>query len=224
MPAFSDVDDAAVHALYDFLSGPDDFRKATALTGPVVASGGAPGGLEPQPASGSVYTPLGGPPYPSGAIAPAKRYYTLWGLYPDRPYVINPPWSSLVAYDLNRGIIKWKVPLGQDAEAAAEGARDTGIFMAERHGIIVTSTGLLFVATSDGKIRAHDEETGQVLWTADLPAGSEGIPAMYEVHGREFIVVPASSEINTGGGHKLRSASPPQTSSRSKAYVAFALP
>jgi quinoprotein glucose dehydrogenase len=47
---------------------------------------------------------------------------------------------------LNSGTIKWKVPLGEDAQAAAEGAKDTGIFMAEHHGIIVTSTGLLFVA------------------------------------------------------------------------------
>ena len=64
-------------------------------------------------------------------------------------------------------------------QAEAEGARDTGAFMAEHHGMIVTSTGLIFIAASDGKIRALDEGTGKVLWTATLPAGSEGIPAMY---------------------------------------------
>jgi quinoprotein glucose dehydrogenase len=125
---------------------------------------------------------------------------------------------------LNSGAIKWKVPLGQDAEAAAEGAKDTGIFMAERHGIIVTSTGLLFVATSDGKLRAHDEDTGKVLWTGTLPAGSEGIPAMYEVGGREYIVVPASSKINVGGGHRDRSGAVIPPIPIAKAYVAFALP
>ena len=92
---------------------------------------------------------------------PAIRYYTDWGLYPDQPYVIGPPWSSVVAYDLNSGTIKWKVPLGQDAEAAAEGAHDTGAFMAEHHGMIVTSTGLIFIAASDGKLRALDEDTGK---------------------------------------------------------------
>ncbi len=69
--------------------------------------------------------------------------------------------------DLNRGTIKWRVPLGEDARAVKEGAKDAGVFMAERHGMIVTSTGLLFIATTDGKVRAHDEETGKVLWTAD---------------------------------------------------------
>ena len=129
----------------------------------MVASGGAPGGLEIGKGNANQYTPLGGPAYPPGSHTPRDRYYTNWGLYPDQPYVIGPPWSSVVAYDLNSGTIKWKVPLGQDAEAAAEGAHDTGAFMAEHHGMIVTSAGLIFIAASDGKVRALDEETGQVF-------------------------------------------------------------
>ena len=232
MPAFSDLDNAALNALYGYLGNPSGSgsgkqqapSQSAAPARPVVASGGAPGGLEIPPPSGPQYGALGGPPYPAGLNVPADRYYTGWGLYPDQPFVIGPPWSSLVAYDLNSGAIKWKVPLGQDAEAAAEGAKDTGIFMAERHGIIVTSTGLLFVATSDGKLRAHDEDTGKVLWTGTLPAGSEGIPAMYEVGGREYIVVPASSKINVGGGHRDRSGAVIPPIPIAKAYVAFALP
>ena len=68
----------------------------------------------------------------------------------------TPPWSAIVAYDLNTGTIKWRVPLGEDARAAAEGAKNAGVFMAERHGMVVTSTGLLFIATTDGKVRAGD--------------------------------------------------------------------
>src|SRR5207244_4080148 len=162
--------------------------------------------------------------YPAGVDAPRNRYYTNWGLYPDQPFVIGPPWSSIVAFDLNNGTIKWKVPLGEDVTAAREGARDTGVFMAEHHGMILTTTGLLFVATTDGKIRAHDEETGKVLWTATLPAGSEGMPSMYQVSGRQFLVVPASSRINSGGGHP--SATPAVNDARplQSSYVAFALP
>lgn len=169
-----------------------------AARGPVVATGGAPGGRKVRQGNADQYTPLGGPSYPPGSQTPRVRYYTDWGLYPNQPYIIGPPWSQVVAYDLNSGTIKWKVPLGQDAEAEAEGARDTGAFMAEHHGMIVTSTGLIFIAASDGKIRALDEDTGKVLWTATLPAGSEGIPAMYEAGGRQYLVVPASSNINSG--------------------------
>jgi len=229
MPAFRDLDAGAIDSLYAFLGTPNGASRVAGgadsaprkADGPVVASGGAPGGLE-IPAVSTRYSPLGGPPYPDGVEALPNRYYTDWGLYPDQPYVIGPPWSAIVAYDLNRGTIKWRVPLGEDARAAKEGATGAGVFMAERHGMIVTSTGLLFVATTDGKVRAHDEDTGKILWTGTLPAGSEGVPAMYEVNGRQFLVVPASSRINSGGGHRSAGVTEPPAGSRS--YVAFALP
>jgi quinoprotein glucose dehydrogenase len=228
MPAFGDLDAASIAALHAFLGSPSGLAspKRSAMEregGPVVASGGAPGGLV-VPVSENRYSPLGGPPYPDGVDAPANRYYTDWGLYPNQPYVIGPPWSEMVAYDLNKGTIKWRVPLGEDARATAEGAKNAGVFMAERHGIIVTSTGLLFVATTDGKVRAHDEETGRVLWTGTLPAGSEGVPAMYEVNGRQFLVVPAASRINTGGGHARPGDPPANPVTGTPSYVAFALP
>jgi quinoprotein glucose dehydrogenase len=228
MPAFADLDASAIASLHAFLENrsaeqPAVTPKSAQQTpGLVVASGGAPGGLEVAVREGR-YSPLGGPAYPDGVEAPPNRYYTDWGLYPNQPYVIGPPWSGIFAYDLNKGTIKWRVPLGEDAVAAAQGAKNAGVFMAERHGIIVTSTGLLFVATTDGKIRAHDEETGKILWTASLPAGSEGMPAMYEVNGRQYLVVPASSRINSGGGHRPSPGiSDPAVGTRS--YVAFALP
>jgi quinoprotein glucose dehydrogenase len=231
MPAFTDLDDTAARQLFKYLGSlepADATEGVSALSattrGPIVASGGAPGGLQVRQGNANHYTPLGGPPYPPGSHTPRDRYYTNWGLYPDQPYVISPPWSSVVAYDLNAGTIKWNVPLGQDAEVAAEGAHDTGAFMAEHHGMIVTATGLIFIAASDGKIRALDEDTGRVLWSATLPAGSEGIPAMYEVGGRQYLVVSASSMINSGGGHPGRGGKTAVRPDLPKGYVAFALP
>jgi quinoprotein glucose dehydrogenase len=223
MPAFGDLDAAAITAVHTFLGPPSrGISDRIGEAGPVVASGGVPGGLE-VPVTEGRYSPLGGPAYPDGVDAPPNRYYTDWGLYPNQPYIIGPPWSAIVAYDLNKGTIKWRVPLGEDTKAAEEGAKDAGVFMAERHGMIVTSTGLLFVATTDGKVRAHDEETGRILWTATLPAGSEGLPSMYQVNGRQFLVVPASSAINSRGGHRRPGdTSEPEVGTRS--YVAFALP
>ena len=77
-------------------------------------------------------------------------------------------------------------------------------------------TGLLFHAGEDGKVRAHDVETGKVLWTATLPAGSRGGPAMYEVNGQQYLVVNASQTPQGGRGAAARMTGP-------RAYVAFAL-
>jgi quinoprotein glucose dehydrogenase len=121
----------------------------------------------------------GGPPYPKGADAP-PRLYTGFDAHRE---IISPPWSSLTAYDLNSGTIKWQIPLGEEPRAVAEGHRNTGIMQDER-SVLVTPTGVLFSATTDGYLRALDADNGKVLWSAQLPAASYGIPAMYEAGGR----------------------------------------
>ena len=227
MPAFSNLTTEQTRSIYDHIAGPGAARSAQApaatqsLGGPVVASGGAPGG-QVLPQFGR-YGPMGGAPYPPDVETPADRYYTGYGF---QARIISPPWSSLVAYDLNKGTIKWKVPLGEDPEAVAAGVRNTGVF-GLKSGAVVTSTGLIFVALRDGKVRAYDDETGKVLWTADLPAGSEGIPAMYEVNGKQYLVVSASSDLSSS--KPAAPTGPPVARQEGKpgqprGYVAFALP
>ena len=159
-----------------------------------------------------------GPDYPPGVKVPEVRMYTGYGM---NGTIVKPPYSTLTAYDLNSGTIKWQVPAGgDDARASAEGARDTG-YISQRTGIITTSTGLLFHAGGDGKLRVYDAESGKVLSTVALPAGSRGIPAMYDVDGRQFFVVNATSPIVAARG---RGAAPSAPAPLARAYVAFALP
>jgi quinoprotein glucose dehydrogenase len=229
MPAFPQIDAGALRALYDYIGNPGGRpgaapgRTAEARPappgGPVVASGGAPGGDIARPGVGG-FGPAGGAPYPADAEAPSDRYYSGYGF---QARIISPPWSSLVAYDLNTGTIKWKVPLGEDPEAVAAGVRNTGVF-GMKSGAVVTATGLLFIALRDGKVRAYDEETGKVLWTADLPAGSEGIPAMYEVNGRQYLVVSACSDINPSKPSPPGQPAGPESPNPTRGYVVFALP
>jgi quinoprotein glucose dehydrogenase len=118
---------------------------------------------------------------------------------------------------LNTGTIKWQVPAGGDEpRAAAEGATNTGT-VRSRAGLISTVTGLLFHAGGDGKLRVYDAETGQLLWSTSLPGGSIGVPAMYEINGRQFLAVNATQVV---GG---RGTGPASGAGRG-AYVAFALP
>ena len=79
-------------------------------------------------------------------------------------------------------------------------------------GPVVTTGGLLFIGATnhDRKFRAYDKTTGGLLWETTLPASGNSTPAVYEVNGRQFVV------IGAGGG---KSGAP-----SGGAYVAFALP
>jgi quinoprotein glucose dehydrogenase len=124
---------------------------------------------------------------------------------------IKPPWTSLTAYDLNKGTIEWKIPLGEVPELAAKGFKDTGSHF-PKVGPVVTAGGLIFAGTHDGKVRALDRESGKVLWEFQLAAPLEGMPAIFETGGREYVVFCAAAQpvARSAAGHG--------------AYVAFALP
>jgi quinoprotein glucose dehydrogenase len=74
---------------------------------------------------------------------------------------------------------------------------------------------------SDHKVRAYDEDNGKVLWEYELPTGSDGTPAVYEIGGREYIAfcVAGGDGLNLGGRARDGSSAPPPS-----AYVVFALP
>jgi len=133
---------------------------------------------------------------------------------------IGPPWSEIVAYDLNTGDIKWRVPHGSVAAPAALGiTADSGAHW-PRGGLLLTGGGLLFAASgSDKTFRAYDRRTGKVVWTYTLPAASDGVPASYEAGGRQFILVPVAAQHGWNPA-RFPTLPPPPASS----YMAFALP
>jgi len=128
---------------------------------------------------------------------------------PDGYPAVKPPWGTLTAIDLNRGEIRWQVPLGEFPELTARGVPITGT---ENYGgPVVTAGGLIFIgASKDEKFRAFDKATGRMLWETSLPAGGYATPATYEAGGRQYVVIAA-------GGGKMGTKS-------GDAYLAFALP
>jgi quinoprotein glucose dehydrogenase len=228
MPAFPSIEDEPMRALFTHVAGVPPGSTAggdappVKPDGPVVASGGARGGLD-VPRSPQRFDARGAA-YPDGVEAPKQRFYTGYGL--SFPYIMTGPWSTIQAYDLNKGTVIWKRPLGQDLEATKAGQKDIGMPRgAQRQGMIVTPTGLLFATAKDGHVRAYDADTGEILWTGDLPNGNEGLPAMYEINGRQFLVVCATTGLTwgrssrEGGPWTQTNGMPPQS-----AYVVFALP
>lgn len=243
MPAFPNLSEDEVKNIYNYITtatggggrfgGPNTAMK---ITGPVVDSGGAPGGLAQRRVVGPAAS-FGRPgdygiPYPDGVDAPKDRYFIPPGYGLSFPYIIRPPWSTIAAYDLNTGKIKWQVPVGTDLEAANEGAENTGILAAQRQGMIVTSSGILFCTGRDKKIYAFDVDNGKELWSYELPTGTEGIPAMYEINGKHYLVICATTTIRFGrnkNDDEQNPASggptPPSSAANNKgSYIVFALP
>ena len=162
-------------------------------------------------------------PPPSGkpTLGPhGQRYWTGYGYMnsTDGLPAIGPPWSTLTAYDMNQGTIKWHIALGEVKAMAAKGIHDTGSYW-PRGGPVVTAGGLILVGTkSDNKLHIYDKDTGKQISELELPVGPEGIPAVYEVGGREYIVISARPNVEAPGIQK--SDAPKET----QGYYAFALP
>jgi quinoprotein glucose dehydrogenase len=130
--------------------------------------------------------------------------------------VIEPPWFRLTAYDMNEGTIKWQIPVGEVDHLIEQGIEDTGSAIFLRGGPSVTAGGLVFLSTDD-MLRAYDSENGEELWVRELPGAGEGIPAIYEIDGRQFVVVAATEGRRWGQQPAAETPRVPQ-------YVAFALP
>jgi quinoprotein glucose dehydrogenase len=129
-----------------------------------------------------------------------------------------PPFGALVAVDLARGTIAWRVPLGwpaglpgmSDDEVAAMAAARVG--SPNLGGAITTAGGVAFIAaTLDRRLRAFDVQDGRELWSAGLPAGAKATPMTYMgADGRQYVVIAAGGDGDVFGS--------------SDAIIAYALP
>lgn len=200
MPAFKQISEGERNALLAFLLNKED-KEAGAAASSKVKNG--PAVKEKAITS---------PPIQKNTIM-NEVPYTMTGynrfLDKNKYPGITPPWGTLNAVDLNTGKLLWKVPLGEYEELTKKGIPPTGT---ENYGgPVVTKGGLVFIAaTKDAKIRAFDKQSGKVLWEAQLPVPGYATPAVYEVGGKQYVVIAC-------GGGKIGSKSGDQ-------YIAFALP
>ena len=202
MPAFSKLSDAALDSLVAYLSHPEGAPAPTPTEdGPAPQAGTAAASLPPE----------------------KLHYRSSFGFMFTRSGLpaIAPPWTTLTAYDLNQGTIVWQVPLGEVPELAAKGFKNTGSHF-PKVGPVVTAGGLIFTGTRDRKVRALDSATGKVLWEVEVGAALEGMPAVYQIDGGEYVVFCAAAQATTHThnlpGHPATQAPIPG------AYIVFALP
>jgi glucose dehydrogenase len=125
--------------------------------------------------------------------------------------LLKPPYGHLVAIDLNRGAIKWRVPFGDTPSLRRHPAlKDVHLpavlGVAGAPGVIATAGGLVIGGGGDLALHAINAATGAELWQAPLQRRVNATPMTYRTaSGRQMIVVA------TGGGEDA-------------ALVAFAIP
>jgi len=191
MPAFPDLSDQEISHLISYLSFPE---------------------FAPPPPPPTT-TPA------TGVEEGPVRYKTGYGYFlASIGYAIKPPWATITAYDMHTGAKQWERPVGEVDSLAARGITDTGS-VGLRGGPSVTAGGLLFLAT-DRKFRAYDKDTGEEVWTYELPGPVQGIPAIYEVDGKQYVAIGAGP----GGGGLLAALMGGSQVPLPRNYVAFALP
>ena len=112
----------------------------------------------------------------------------------------KPPYGYLVAIDMNKGEIAWRVPFGMGSEGLRQHTALQGIELPERLGTsgnpgsIVTKGGLVFVGGGDSAFFAFDKRTGAEIWHAPLPRRTSGTPMTYRSRdGRQFVVIATGS-------------------------------
>ena len=96
------------------------------------------------------------PPYPEDVEAPPSRYKTGYG---NERYVITPPWSTITAYDLNTGKIKWQTPYGDLPQAGPSDKMRGNAY--PKSGFVITAGGLVLFAGNDSKLYALEQRHRQ---------------------------------------------------------------
>ena len=204
MPALGvvDLDEPGMTRLLTYIANPE-------------AAAGQPPATAAQPASGDAPAPL-----PNGET---RRYYPGGsgggglGAGKGRLPLFSPPYSEIVAFDLNEGTVRWRAPLGVIPELAAKGITNTGSWHPDRNGITVTAGGLIFMGTlGDAYFRAFDKDSGKVLWEKKMESNPEGIPSIYEVDGRQYVAF----FLHSNGEPSLAGPGKPEA----QGYYVFALP
>jgi len=108
----------------------------------------------------------------------------------------KPPYAHIVAVDLNRGEIAWRVPFGEGNPAIRTSPLLKGVTLPERlgttgaPGLLVTRGGLIFIGGGDPYLYAFDKSTGKELSRVATPYRTSANPMTYRTKSnRQFVVI-----------------------------------
>jgi quinoprotein glucose dehydrogenase len=186
-------------------------------------NGGADwGGAALDPETNILYVPSAhmptvialGPSNIPESTLPYVKHRVPWPFGPrGLPDPFKPPYSRLVAIDLDEGEILWSVANGDGLRnhPAFAGLNLPPIGAPGRMAALVTKSFVFIGEGSDtgvglppgggygGKMfRAFDKATGAIVWEMELPAGVSNAPMTYSAGGKQYIVVGVSGSEHPG--------------------------
>jgi len=164
------------------------------------ATGMVSNGLVPGDAARTEFAWVSGSAEPAGAGGRGGG----GGLRVQGLPLVKPPWGSIVAIDMNKGEILWKIANAETPDNVRNNPALKGLNIprtgrsANTIGILVTKTLMIAgepgtFTMPDGRmgamLRAYDKRTGKELGAVYLPAGQTGTPMTYERNGKQYIVI-----------------------------------
>ncbi len=69
--------------------------------------------------------------------------------------------------------------------------------------LVATAGGLIFGGDTNGRFRAFDDETGEILWEINLGSPVSGFPIAYAVDGRQYVAVSTGTSGTASGFTRL---------------------
>jgi glucose dehydrogenase len=114
--------------------------------------------------------------------------------------LVKPPYGSIVAYDLNKGEIAWRIPNGSTPDRikdhpALKGV-DVGNTGQNSHANLLVTKTLLFYGEGRGGDRyfhALEKNTGREIAKIEIPAQTNTAPMTFFHNGHQYIVIAVAS-------------------------------
>src|SRR5690242_2256448 len=118
--------------------------------------------------------------------------------------LVKPPWGSIVAIDMNKGEILWKIANAETPDNVRNNPALKGLNIprtgraANTIGLLVTKTLLIAgepgtFTLPDGRqgamLRAYDKASGKEVGAVYMPTGQTGTPMTYMLNGKQYIVI-----------------------------------
>jgi alcohol dehydrogenase (cytochrome c) len=171
-------------------------------------------------------TPLGGKNWPSGTYSPATNvmFYPLQNTCMTiSPTLSRPSLDSAYGIRTNGQIAPNRTDVGSIHAISVETGATLWTYN-QRAGVLSlmsTATGLLFGGDTNGRFRALDQATGEVLWEVNLGSPVSGYPVSFAVDGKQYVAVSTGSSLTAMGANRLTPELQPSLGNN--LYV-FALP